>query len=136
MMRSSNRRLFSSSRCRSRIAGEIASGALVEIGAGEFARRQQVVYAGVFTNEVARIDVAQSTFTADFYLWIRFARSAGVGAADPTEIDFPDLVRGTFERRSATERDLDDGTTYLVRGVSAATSRTTLICVVTRWMMD
>jgi branched-chain amino acid transport system substrate-binding protein len=92
---------------------EITSGALVEIGAGEFARRQQVVYAGVFTNEVARIDVAQSTFTADFYLWIRFARSAGAGAADPTEIDFPDLVRGTFDaRRSATERDLDDGTTY------------------------
>ena len=76
--------------------GEVASGAVVDIGGGRFARRQQVVYTGVYLNEIPRVDVAQSTFTADFYLWVRFARDAGAGAADPTEIDVPDLVRGSF----------------------------------------
>jgi len=76
-------------------------------------RRQQVVYTGVYLNEIPRVDVAQSTFTADFYLWARFARVAGTGAADPTEIDFPDLVRGSFDpNRPTRQGDLEDGTTY------------------------
>jgi ABC-type branched-subunit amino acid transport system substrate-binding protein len=92
---------------------EIASGAVVDIGEGSYARRQQVVYTGVYLNELPRVDVGQSTFTADFYLWLRYARNAGAGAADPTEIDFPDLVRGTFDPKKPTrEGDLDDGTTY------------------------
>ena len=94
-------------------SAEIASGAMVDMGAGSFARRQQVVYTGVFLNEIPRLDIAQSTFTADFYLWIRFARGAGAGAADPTDVDFPDLVRGSFDaKRPAEEGDLDDGTSY------------------------
>ena len=94
-------------------SAEIASGAMVDMGAGSFARRQQVVYTGVFLNEIPRLDVAQSSSTADFYLWIRFARGAGAGAADPTDVDFPDLVRGSFDaKRPAEEGDLDDGTSY------------------------
>jgi ABC-type branched-subunit amino acid transport system substrate-binding protein len=93
--------------------GKIASGALLDVGSGRFARRQQVVYTGVFLNEIARVDIAQSTFTADLYLWVRFARDLGSGAADPTDIDFPDLVRGSFDaKRPAEQGDLDDGTTY------------------------
>jgi ABC-type branched-subunit amino acid transport system substrate-binding protein len=92
---------------------EIASGAIVETGPGVFARRQQVVYTGVFLNEISRLDISQSTFTADFYLWLRFASGAGAGAAEPTDIDFPDLVRGNFDaKRPAAEGNLDDGTTY------------------------
>jgi ABC-type branched-subunit amino acid transport system substrate-binding protein len=92
---------------------EVASGAVVDIGEGNYARRQQVVYTGVYLNELPRVDVGQSTFTADFYLWVRYARNAGAGAADPTEIDFPDLVRGTFDPKKPTrEGDLEDGTTY------------------------
>jgi branched-chain amino acid transport system substrate-binding protein len=94
-------------------SAELASGALVDLGSGRFGRRQQVVYTGVFLNEIPRVDIAQSAFTADFYLWVRFTRSAGAGAADPTEIDFPDMVRGSFDaKRPAEEGDLDDGTTY------------------------
>jgi ABC-type branched-subunit amino acid transport system substrate-binding protein len=92
---------------------EVASGAVVDIGEGNYARRQQVVYTGIYLNELPRVDVGQSTFTADFYLWVRYARNAGAGAADPTEIDFPDLVRGTFDPKKPTrEGDLEDGTTY------------------------
>jgi ABC-type branched-subunit amino acid transport system substrate-binding protein len=92
---------------------DIASGAVFDIGAGRFARLQQVVYTGLYLNEIPRIDIAQSAFTADFYLWLRFARSAAVGVADPTEIDFPDMVRGVFDaKKLAAKGDLDDGTTY------------------------
>jgi branched-chain amino acid transport system substrate-binding protein len=92
---------------------EIKSGAVVEIGPGRFARRQQVVYTGIYLNEILRVDVAQSTFTADFYLWMRFARGPEAAAVDPTEIRFPTLVRGSFDpHRPAAQGDLDDGTTY------------------------
>ena len=93
-------------------SAEIASGAVVEAGPALFLQRQQVVYTGVFLNEVPRVDIAQSTFTGDFYLWVRFARVV-TGIADPTDIDFPDLVRGSFDaKKPAEEGDLDDGTTY------------------------
>jgi ABC-type branched-subunit amino acid transport system substrate-binding protein len=94
-------------------AAEIASGVLLDIGSGRFARRQQVAFSGIYLNEIPRVDIAQSRFTADFYLWLRFARNAGVSAADPTAIDFPDLVRGTSDGLlTAAQGDLDDGTTY------------------------
>lgn len=98
-------------------AGEIASGTLVEIGPGRYARRQQVVYTGIYLNEVPRIDVAQSVFTADFYVWMRFAR--GVGDADPAQFEFPDMVRGTFaSAKPSSQHDLDDGTTYRLWRIS------------------
>ncbi len=92
---------------------EIKSGAVVEIGPGHFMRRQQVVYTGIYLNEISRMDVAQSTFTADFYLWMRFARGSDALGVDPTEIKFPTLVRGSFDaHHPAAQGDLDDGTTY------------------------
>jgi branched-chain amino acid transport system substrate-binding protein len=92
---------------------EIAAHTLLDIGGGRYARRQLVAYTGIFLNEIPRIDIAQSRFTADFYLWIRFARGATVNGADPSDIDFPDLVRGGFDaKRTAAERELDDGTSY------------------------
>jgi branched-chain amino acid transport system substrate-binding protein len=93
---------------------EVATGALIDMGGGLMARRQKVVYSGIYLNEIPRLDVAQSTFTADLYLWMRFAQAAGPGDdADPTAIDFPDLLKGNFNaKRPAIARDLDDGTTY------------------------
>ncbi|MBF0562592.1 MAG: ABC transporter substrate-binding protein [Alphaproteobacteria bacterium] len=91
----------------------IANGAVVDMGSGHFARRQQVVYSGVYLNEIQHVDVAQSTFTADFYLWLRFGRGAGPGAAEPTDIEFPDMVRGSFDaKRTADAGELDDGSSY------------------------
>ena len=98
---------------------EIAAGTVVEIGPGRYARRQQVVYTGIYLNEISRIDIAQSTFTADFYVWVRFARGLGGPDADPTQFEFPDMVRGTFaSSRPAGQRDLDDGTTYRLWRIS------------------
>lgn len=100
-------------------AEEIASGALVEIGPGRYARRQRVVYTGIYLNEIPRIDVAQSVFTADFYVWMRFAQGIGAADADPAQFEFPDMVRGTFSSaRPASQRDLGDGTTYRLWRIS------------------
>ena len=101
-------------------AAEIAAGTIVEIDSRRFARRQQVVYTGVFLNEIPQVDIAQSTFTADFYLWMRFARTSGAGASNPTEINFPGIVHGPFDAgRLAAQGDLDDGTTYRLWQVRA-----------------
>src|SRR5262249_49795853 len=54
---------------------EVASGAVFETEPGRFARLQRVVYTGVFVNEIPRVDLARSSFGADFYLWLRFARN-------------------------------------------------------------
>jgi branched-chain amino acid transport system substrate-binding protein len=94
-------------------AAELDSGAVLQIDAGNFVRRQQVVYTGVYVNEISRLDIAQSTVTADLYLWLRYAKRAGAEAADPTDIDFPDMVRGNFDaHRPSAQGDLDDGTVY------------------------
>lgn len=92
---------------------ELASGAEIEIAPGRYAQRRQVVYAGIYLNEIPRLDLAQSIFTADLYVWVRFPRGVTSGDADPTQIEFPDMVRGTFDNgRVAGQRELSDGTTY------------------------
>jgi branched-chain amino acid transport system substrate-binding protein len=92
---------------------EIKSGAVFEMEPGSWGRKQRVVYSGMFLNEIARMDIAQSTFTADLYVWMRFARVDGADASDPTEIEFPNLVRGGFDaNRPVAKGELDDGTVY------------------------
>ena len=77
---------------------ELAAGTAFAVGAGRYARRQRVVYTSVFLNDIPRLDLPRSSFNADFYLWLRFARDAGPGSADPTDINFPTLLSGSFER--------------------------------------
>src|SRR5262249_36114575 len=82
-------------------------------GDGHLLRRQRVVSTGMFLNEIYRVDIAGGTFSADFYVWLRYAHSADPGLADPTEIELPELVRGALDpSQPAVERNLDDGTTY------------------------
>jgi branched-chain amino acid transport system substrate-binding protein len=82
-------------------------------GHGVLLRWQQVVYTGIYLNEISRMDIAPSTFTADFYLWMRFAKGLTAVDGDPTDIRFPTLVRGSFDaKRPVAQGNLDDGTTY------------------------
>lgn len=93
--------------------GEIASGALFETEPGQYSRLQRVVKTGMYLNLIPRVDVAKSTFRADFYLWLRYARDAGPGAADPVDIGFPDMVSGRFNAANPAEAtEMADGTEY------------------------
>jgi branched-chain amino acid transport system substrate-binding protein len=92
---------------------DIANGAVFEVGSGRFARLQRVVYTGMFINEITRVDLSRSIFGADFYLWLRFAPDAGPGSPDPTDINFPGLVGGGFDRTQPVEQgNMPDGTVY------------------------
>ena len=46
--------------------------------------RQQVVYTGIDLNQISQVDQRKSSFTADFYLWVRYP-----DGADATNIKFP-----------------------------------------------
>ncbi|EDY20967.1 Extracellular ligand-binding receptor [Chthoniobacter flavus Ellin428] len=92
---------------------EVESGAVFELRPGNYVRLQQVIYSGLYLNELMWIDQAHFTFGADFYVWLRFAKGAGAEAADPTEIKFPDLSTGHFDREHPVEqREMADGTSY------------------------
>jgi ABC-type branched-subunit amino acid transport system substrate-binding protein len=92
---------------------EIASGAVFETEPGRFYRLQRVVQTGTFLNLIPRVDPAKSTFGADFYLWLRYARDAGPGAADPVDISFPGMVSGRFNPTAPAESTvMADGTEY------------------------
>jgi ABC-type branched-subunit amino acid transport system substrate-binding protein len=98
---------------------QIKSGELRNVGDG-YARIQQVVYTGIYLNDVPRLDIANANFTADFYLWLRYAPAEDIGGQDPSRIEFPELA-GSFDWRApALERSLPDGSIYKlwhVRGV-------------------
>lgn len=91
---------------------EIASGAVFKMN-DRYARLQRVVYTGMFLNEISRLDLANSSFNADFYLWLRFAKDAGSGSADPTDLIFPTAVESTFNRTQPAERrEVENGIQY------------------------
>jgi ABC-type branched-subunit amino acid transport system substrate-binding protein len=92
---------------------EVKSGAVFEMAPGSYARLQQVIYSGIFVNEIMWIDQPHFTFGADLYVWIRYAKNSGPEAADPNEINFPDLSSGHFDHEHPVEqRDMADGTCY------------------------
>jgi len=94
-------------------SAELDSGAVFETAPGRYGRMQRVVYTGMFINDITHIDISQSTFDADLYLWLRFAREAGPNASDPTDIIFPNMVNGSFDHAYPVEaRVMPDGTAY------------------------
>ena len=106
---------------------ERVAGAVVPVAEGRFARLQRVVYAGIYLNEIARVDLPQSSFIADFYLWLRSAAPPGGRGGrerDPVPGHAPRRLRSGAARRSAatcrTARSTASGTC----AASSATSST------------
>jgi branched-chain amino acid transport system substrate-binding protein len=94
-------------------SAELASGEVFPLGDNQFARLQRVVYTGVFLNEISRVDIANASFNADFYLWLRFAKEAGTDSIDPTDLIFPTAIDSSFDStQPSKKRLLDDGTEY------------------------
>ena len=70
---------------------------------------QRVVYTGIDIVRLNRIDVKQSTFNVDFYLWMRFA---GDGDGQ-TQVQFPALLdRGAFDPTQPLQTGQEDGLNY------------------------
>lgn len=92
---------------------EMSSGVVFELSPGRYARMQQLVFAGVYLNAIPQADMARSRFTADFYLWLRFAQTADPGSVNPTSLYFPALLSSNFAPDQPLEqRVLEDGTAY------------------------
>jgi branched-chain amino acid transport system substrate-binding protein len=57
--------------------------------------KQRVVYTGIDFNRVSRVDQARGTFSADFYLWFRYA-----GGDEVTQVEFPSAVGTVFNAKA------------------------------------
>lgn len=55
--------------------------------------KQEVVYAGIDINKLSRVDQSKSSFTADFYLWMRYN-----GNSDALAIEFPSGVANSVHQ--------------------------------------
>lgn len=60
---------------------ELAAGHVIRIRQ-TFYNLQRVVYTGVDINQISRVDTSKGTFTADFYLWFRYAGGNAVRDID------------------------------------------------------
>ncbi|MCI5139526.1 MAG: hypothetical protein D3922_14205 [Candidatus Electrothrix sp. AR1] len=63
-----------------------------------------MVYAGVDINHISNLDVQQGLFTADFYLWFRYA-----GDFNATDITFPDAVNPIVLGKPIIKKKTPDG---------------------------
>ncbi len=89
------------------------AGTVFRLSENRFAQLQRVVRTGVFINEISRIDLPNSSFNADFYLWMQFAPTGEDDPVDPTNLIFPNMIDGIFERdQPVRQRTLPDGTEY------------------------
>lgn len=74
---------------------------------------QKVVYTGLYLNRIYDVNVASRTFSADFYLWMRYVDDERFGLSDPGNISFPRQQDGTFSPGDPAEQiELPDGKVY------------------------
>lgn len=76
---------------------------------GQQLDRYRVVYAGVDINHISNLDVKQGLFTADFYLWFRYA-----GDFNDTDITFPDAANPVVLGKPIIKKKTTDGAHLLV----------------------
>ena len=85
----------------------VASGRILKEG-DQYFWKQRVVYTGIDFNKVGRLDFKTNTFSADFFLWMRYS-----GDDVPTHINFPGLVKPEdFNFEAPLEASDDDGLHY------------------------
>lgn len=86
---------------------ELAEGRILIVG-GRYMYRTDVVYTGIDPNEISNLDTADSTYTADFYLWFRHQ-----GDLDDTRIEFTN-AEGSIKLGAPLVDRTADGLTYRV----------------------
>jgi branched-chain amino acid transport system substrate-binding protein len=91
---------------------ELRSGNVLNID-GNYLYKTQVIYTGIDLIEVSDLDMKNSTFGADFYLWFRHE-----GDFDVDEIEFINAVN-PINLENLIASDVYDGVTYRVYRVTA-----------------
>lgn len=104
------------------VQAEEAAGRIVDLGQGQLAWKQQIVYTGIAINQISRIDTSSnSSFFADFHLWMRYT---GVDV-EATDVAFPDATSDAiYDATEPEEAKTVDGLTYRryhIRGTFKAT---------------
>ena len=76
--------------------------------------RQEVVYTGIDINKLSRVDQSKSSFTTDFYLWMRYSSNA-----DAIAIEFPTGIVNSlnqneplFDPKQPSKVGIIDGLNY------------------------
>ncbi len=95
------------------LPAELRAGHIVNIG-NRFYWLQRVVYAGIDIARLGGIDIKGGTFSADFYVWMRY----GGDDDSPTHIEFPGLIRGSFDPAHPAESGREDDLHYRLWRVS------------------
>jgi len=85
---------------------EERAGDIIQVGK-QYYWKQSVVYAGIDLKEVSAIDITDSTFTADFYFWMRYS-----GTADATAITFTNASSISFDPAAPVTSETIDGLQY------------------------
>ena len=91
---------------------ETEQGHIVQIGE-EFYWLQRVVYTGIDITQLNRVDIKEGTFSADFYLWMRY----GGGDDLPTDVEFTGFS-GAFDPARPLQSGREDGLNYRLYRVS------------------
>jgi hypothetical protein len=65
----------------------------------------QVVYVGMYINDLYELDLKQSTYVVDFYIWFRWT-----GDIDPTDFEF---MNGELDLKEHPYRITDHGINYI-----------------------
>jgi ABC-type branched-subunit amino acid transport system substrate-binding protein len=95
------------------IQKEMDEGHIISTG-DRFYWLQRVVYAGIDVAHLGGIDLKGGTFNADFYLWLRY----GGDDDAPTHIEFPALLKGSFDPAHPAEKGMQDGLNYRLWRIS------------------
>ena len=96
---------------RENLQSELQAGNIIQID-NDYFWRQSVVYTGIDLNKLSQVEQKTSSFTAEFYLWFRYA-----GDIDISSIDFPDGKntlpnQPLFNPASFIESSIIDGLKY------------------------
>jgi branched-chain amino acid transport system substrate-binding protein len=87
------------------LEAELAAGS-VHVVNGEYMLQTNVVYAGMDINEISNLDIKNSAYTVDFYLWFRYR-----GDFDPDNIEFIN-IKGKTDLGEPIIHDVIDGITH------------------------
>lgn len=94
------------------LGGELRKGNVLDVD-GNYLYKTQVIYTGIDLIDVSNLDMKNSTFRADFYLWFRHE-----GKFDVDQVEFINAVEPIALNNLIAE-DIFDGVTYRAFRVTA-----------------